>query len=126
MFEDLPASFVVEEAPLFVAHNLYWGLGLIVLSIIFSLLAWPGMKGLAKSGQQGRAILLWLIDAVLFISGIALITRAFPRVNPLIILSILVVLMIALIGGGSFAVKETKSETGTGSDKQKTAPETKK
>ncbi|MDP2629354.1 MAG: hypothetical protein Q8P45_01450 [Candidatus Harrisonbacteria bacterium] len=110
MFDSIETISGSANLPLFVPANLLWGFGLIIFSLLFSMLTWRAMRGLTEPGYRLRAFALWLINASLLITGVVMITKAFPRLNPLITFAFLFVLIVAFVGGGVAVKKKDEKE----------------
>lgn len=108
-----------KSLPLFDASSLWWGLALAVVSIAFSILAWSGMRGLFRPGERGRAILLWAINIFIFILALTMLTKAFPRMSPGLVIGIFFILSIAVAGGTGVAKKKADDAGGKDSKEKK-------
>ncbi len=107
MFENLESTVFTPELPLFIASNLVWGLVFLVLSIIFSILTWRAIK---RAGV--KAFLIWLFNLIIFILGLVMITKAFPRFSPSVVFSVIFVIVLGVISGGTVAVKKEGGKQG--------------
>ena len=104
--------------PLFVLSNLLWGVGAIVLSIIISIATWRVLKQLFGGDQKLRAGILWLINLGIFMTGIWLITKAFPRVSPGIVIAVLVFSVLIISVGGAVSTQKAKEGGAEGGEEK--------
>ncbi|MEK7174436.1 MAG: hypothetical protein AAB759_02140 [Patescibacteria group bacterium] len=104
----MPGAFDITpqaNLPFFDASNLWFGIAVIGVSILVSVIGWRTMRGLFDPELRARAILLWAIDVGLFVFGFVMITKAFPRISPAIIIGLFFLILLAA-GGGTVAVKK--------------------
>ncbi|MEZ4156809.1 MAG: hypothetical protein R3B52_02460 [Candidatus Paceibacterota bacterium] len=100
MFEDSIASSTAAQAPIFIEYTFLWGIGLLVLSILVSLLS------MRISGRQ--ALLFWLINTSLSFSALTLIGQSFPRFNQFVVFGVIFAIILVLAASGAVAPKKEK------------------
>ena len=92
----------------FIMNYLLWGLGLLIIAFIFSVVCRRVSKAFYQQGAIIKALIPWVIDAGMFIAGIIMLTKAFPRISPGIVLGIS--LFIFMLRGGGFMATKTKKD----------------
>lgn len=114
MFGEGSNEVVSASLPFFVPTELFWGLGLIVFSILFSFFLWH-----QKFGFNLRGIVFWLINLAIFIFALMRLSAAFPRLPFGITFGALLVLILVLAGGTVVAKKKegSKEDEDSGTDK---------
>lgn len=113
MFGDVPNQINVESLAFFLPSELFWGLGLIIVSLLFSLIIWR-----MKAGFSVKGIILWLINLGLFVYAFMRVSAAFPRIPGIVTFGVLFILIIILTTGGVVASKKEGGKEGakSGSD----------
>jgi hypothetical protein len=118
MFTDTPAQINAENLAFFVPTELFWGLGLIIASLLFSLIIWR-----IKAGFSVKGIILWIINLGLFVYALMRVSAAFPRIPGYVTFGVLFILIVVLTTGGVVASKkegdEKKGGEGGGSEPSK-------
>jgi len=104
MFGDVTNGVVTSNLPFFVPSELFWGMGLIVLSIIFSFFIWR-----QKLGFSAKGIAYWILDLAVFIFALLKISAAFPRLPFGVTFGVLFVLVI--VAAGSTVVVSKKEDS---------------
>ena len=113
MFGETPTQIDLENLAFFVPAELFWGLGLIIASLLFSLIIWK-----VKAGFSIKGIILWLINLGLFVYALMRVSAAFPRIPGYVTFGVLFILIIVLTTGGIVASKkEGEGAKGAGDNK---------
>ncbi|MDP3881144.1 MAG: hypothetical protein Q8Q32_03130 [bacterium] len=101
MFGETPNQINAANLAFFVPEELFWGLGLIIASILFSFIIWR-----MKAGFSIKGIVLWLINLGLFVYALMRVSAAFPRIPGYVTFGVLLILILVLTTGGVVASKK--------------------